>query len=391
MKYNFDKKINRYGYSAYKTDLCVARFGTNDLLPLWVADMDFATPDFILKAIKKRTKHKVMGYTIRRKDFFVPIIDWLQKKHQWEIQSQWIGFVQGVVPGIALAVNEFTEKGDAIIVQTPVYPPFMSVITNNDRTLICNELVYKDGVYNIDFEIFEKQIVDNEVKMFIFCSPHNPGGRVWTKNEQEMLCDICIKHNVLVVSDEIHADLALFNHKHIPFASISEMAKQNSITLMAPSKTFNMPGLCSSFFIIPNDEKRKRFQKIIQNLECGGGNLYAYEATTAAYRYGKQWLNELIEYLEENVNYVDDFIRQNIPQLKIMKPQASFLIWIDFKALNLKDSELQHLLIYDAKLGLNDGPSFGQGGGGFARLNIACPRSILKEAMRRLKMALDKK
>jgi cystathionine beta-lyase len=388
MKYNFDEIIDRKGFSAYKTDLCLARFGTDDLLPLWVADMDFRTPDFIMNAIKERANHEIMGYTIRRRDFFTPIIDWLNKRHNWAIKREWLGFFSGVVPAIALTVNRFTQEGDAIIVQTPIYPPFMDVVNKNKRKLVCNELVLKNGIYEIDFALFEKQIIENEVKLFIFCSPHNPGGRVWTKEELITLANICQKHNVLVVSDEIHADLALPHYKHIPFASVSDAARENSITLMAPSKTFNMPGLMSSSYIIPNKTIRNNFENMMEKLDNGGGNIFAYAATTAAYTKGEEWLEQLINYLQGNIDYVDNFLKTNIPQLKAMIPQASFLIWIDFRGLGLSDDEIKKLLIEKAKLGLNDGPSFGPGGEGFSRINIACSRKILEEAMNKLKKAI---
>ena len=385
MSYNFDEIIDRKGYSTYKTDLAIARFGTDDLLPLWVADMDFRTPDFIMNTIKERCRHEVMGYTILPADYVEPIIDWLYKRHQWTVKKTWIEFIGGVVPAIAYSINSFTKEGDAIIIQTPVYPPFMHYVECNNRKLICNELVLKNDKYAIDFELFEKQIIDNEVKMYILCSPHNPGGRIWTKNELEILADICHKHKVLVISDEIHADLALAGYKHIPFASVSDVARDNSITLMAPSKTFNMPGLGSSFYIIPNEKIKVVFDKFIDKMDCRGGNIFAYTATQAAYSYGEKWLLQLLYYLQGNIDYVAHFIKLNIPQLKVMLPQASFLIWIDFRSLGLNDDEIKNLLVKKAKLGLNDGPSFGPGGSGFARLNIACSRSTLELAMSRLK------
>ncbi len=386
--YNFDEIIDRKGYSTYKKELMLARFGAEDILPLWVADMDFRTPDVVMNAINERSKHEILGYTVLPKDYFSPIINWLQKRHQWEIKREWIEFVAGVVPALAYAIRAFTTEGDSIIVQTPVYPPFMGYIEHNNRKLICNELVLKDSRYEIDLELFEKQIIENQVKMFILCSPHNPGGRVWTKEELKALSDICFKHKVLVISDEIHADLALFNHQHIPFASVSKEARDNSITLMAPSKTFNMPGLSSSFYIIPNKNIKKVYDMFINKLDCRGGNIFAYVATQAAYMYGEEWLSELKSYLQGNTGYVDQFIKNNIPQLKIMIPEASFLIWIDFRALGLNDDEIKDLLVKKAKLGLNDGPSFGPGGSGFARLNIATPHNILEMAMNSLKKAI---
>jgi len=396
MQYNFDEIINRHGFSSYKTDLAEKVFGTADLLPLWVADMDFRTPDFIMNAINERCKHEIMGYTIRERDFCAPVIAWLARQHNWTVAPQWIDFIAGVVPAIALAINVFTKENDAIIIQTPVYPPFMEYVRCNNRRLICNELVLRNdsatltnhSQYEIDFEVFEKQIRENNIKMFIFCSPHNPGGRMWRLDELQKIDEICQKYKILVISDEIHADLALYNHKHIPFATVSEAARENSITFLAPSKTFNIPGLMSSFYVIPNPEIRGIFEKYINKLDCRGGNIFAYVATKAAYLYGDEWLAQLKKYLQKNIEFVAEYMENNLPKIKVIIPQASFLVWLDFRELGLTDNELKQLLVEKAKLGLNAGTSFGQGGSGFSRLNVACPRSVLEEAMKRLKIAV---
>ncbi|GHT57705.1 aminotransferase [Bacteroidia bacterium] len=388
MTYNFDEIIDRHGFSSYKTDLAEKVFGTSDLLPLWVADMDFRTPDFAMNAINERCKHEIMGYTIRDRDFFATAIAWLQTKHQWEINADWIDFIAGVVPAIALAINTYTKEGDAVLVQTPVYPPFMMFPRHNNRKLICNELLLRNGQYEIDFELFERQIRENAVKMFILCSPHNPGGRVWRLDELQRIDDICRKYGVLVISDEIHADLALYNHKHIPFATVSDSARENSVTFMAPSKTFNMPGLASSFYVIPNHNLRRAFGGYIDKLDCRGGNIFAYVATKAVYTQGAEWLAQLVEYLQGNIEFVADFLQKNLPAIKPIIPQASFLLWLDFRELGLKDDELQAFLVKKAKIGLNAGTTFGPGGSGFARLNVATPRSVLEEAMTRLKCAM---
>ena len=384
-RYNFDEIIDRQGFSTYKTEFAEKVFGTNDLLPLWVADMDFRTPDFIMNAIRKRCMHEIMGYTFRKGDFFAPVINWLEQQHQWSIDSRWINFIGGVVPAIVMAINAFTKEGDGIIIQTPVYSPFMEYPKLNNRRLICNELVLKNGRYEIDFELFEKQIDENKVKMFILCSPHNPGGRVWRMDELQKMDVICQRYSVLVISDEIHADLTLYNHKHHPFASVSDTAREHSVTVMAPSKTFNMPGLASSFYIIPNPELRSIFNSYIDKLNGRGGNIFAYVATQAAYTHGEEWLEQLKKYLQRNINFVADYIKSNLPKIKVIIPQASFLVWLDFREIGIDDDELKYILVKKAKLGLNAGTTFGPGGNGFVRLNVACPCSVLKEAMRRLK------
>jgi cystathionine beta-lyase len=384
MNYNFDEIIDRKGTSAYKTDLCVWRFGTDDVLPLWVADMDFKTPDFVMNAIRERCTHELLGYTIRNKEFYLPIINWIEYKHNWRVDSKWLGFIPGVVMGMAIAVHAFTQKGDKIIIQPPVYPPFFSVVEDNQRELVLNQLIFENGQYRINFDELRALVADPQVKMLLFCSPHNPGGRVWDREELKELAQICSENGVIVLSDEIHADLVLPGYTHIPFATVSEEAKNNSMTLMAPSKTFNIPGLGSSTYIIPNPDLYKTYSRQVQALEVGTGNIFSYVATTAAYENGANWLNQLISYVQGNIDYVDDFLKQHLPKIKAVRPQASFLIWLDFSALNMSDEQLQDLLVKQAKLGLNPGPSFGSGGSGFNRLNVGCSRLVLKDAMDRL-------
>ena len=389
MKYNFDEIIDRTGTSAYKVDLLKARYGSEDLLPLWVADMDFRTPDFILDSIKKRAEHEILGYTIRTNDFFEPIIDWIENKHMWKVDSDWLGFSPGVLPGIVLALNAFTNIGDKIIVQPPIYPPFMSMITNNGREIIYNQLVMSGDQYEMDFESLES-CIDDKTKMLLLCSPHNPGGRVWSENDLSKLAEICKRKNVLVVSDEIHADLILGQNRHYLFPTVSNAAFDNSITLIAPSKTFNMAGLVTATYIIPNKELRHKFQKQIFSAEIASGNIFAYSATRAAYQYGADWLNQLLEYLQANIDFVSQFLKANLPKIKTIIPQASFLIWLDFSKLGLSDKEIRRVLIEECKLALNDGPSFGPGGEGYQRINIGCSRLRLTEALVRIKIGFDK-
>lgn len=388
-KYNFDEIIDRKGTSAYKTDLLKARYGSEDLLPLWVADMDFRTPDFIVNAIRQRAEHEVLGYTIRNSDYFSPIVSWVYKRHQWHIDPSWIGFSPGILPGIVLSIRAFTKPGDKIVIQPPIYPPFMSMVLNNDREIVYNQLIMKDGQYQMDFDALEN-LIDEKTKMLLLCSPHNPGGRVWSKDELIKLAEICNRKNVLVVSDEIHSDLILGENQHYIFPSVSNEAFDNSITLIAPSKTFNIAGLVTASYIIPNSNLRYRFQKTIEASEISGGNIFAYTAARAAYESGEDWLTQLLSYLQQNIDYVSKFFNQNLPKIKVILPQASFLIWLDFSELGLSDKEIRKILIEQCKLALNDGPSFGPGGEGYQRLNVGCSRLILEDALERIKNAFKK-
>jgi len=382
-QYNFDEIIDRKGTGALKIDLCDARFGSSDLLPLWVADMDFRTPDFIMESIRQRANHEVLGYTIRTQEYFDSIIRWMDYRFNWTVEKQWIGFVPGIVPGIAFAINAFSDKGDNIIVQPPVYPPFMSVPSNNGREVRYNPLNLINGQFEIDFNNFEN-CIDSKTRIFILCNPHNPGGKVWKTTDLERIAEICKRHNILVVSDEIHADMILSGHKHCPFPTVSDDAYNNCITFMAPSKTFNMAGLASSSYIIPNPEIRKIFSKYIESLEIGSGNIFAFTATIAAYNNGAEWLNQMLSYVEGNIQFVDEYLKKNLPKIHAVIPEASFLIWLDFRELNLSNETLRLKLIRDAHLAFNDGASFGPGGDGFQRINIGCSRLILSKAMDRL-------
>lgn len=387
-KYNFDEIIDRSGTSAYKLELRKWRFGTDDVLPLWVADMDFRTPDFVMDAIRQRCEHEILGYTIKNKEFYSPIINWIEYKHKWTVDPRWIGFVPGIVPAMAVAVLAFSNPGDKVIVQSPVYPPFYSVVENNQRILAVNELLLTEGQYRMNMDELRQLAADPACKLLLLCSPHNPGGRVWSREELAEVADICAENNVIVVSDEIHADLVLPGYEHIPFATVSEKAKQNSIILMAPSKTFNIAGLGSSSYIIPNPDLFNTFSRQLQALEFAGGNIFAFVATKAAYEQGADWLKQLIEYIQGNVDFVDSYLKTNIPQVKAIIPQASFLVWLDFSGLGLTDDEVEELLVKKAKIGLNPGRSFGKGGAGFHRLNIGHSRIQIKEALDRLKQAV---
>ena len=388
MKYNFDELIDRRNTGAVKTDLCKKMFGTDDLIPLWVADMDFRTPDFIIDAINNRCKHPILGYTVPDEEYFNSIIRWIDARHGWKLERSWLGFLPGIVPGLAFAVNALTQTGDQIIIQPPVYPPFIHVPSKNDRELIYNPLKVVDGRFEMDLEDLEYKITDR-TRMFILCNPHNPGGRTWDADTLIKVAEICHKHGVLVVSDEIHSDMALPGNVHTPFASVSELAAQNSITYMAPSKTFNMAGLVSSSYIIPNGEIRKKFSDFMDNSELANGNIFAYVAAQAAYENGTEWLCEMISYIQGNVDYIVEFLEKNIPQIKPMIPQASFLIWLDCAGLEMNSHQLQEFMVKEARLGLNKGTTFGPGGEQHLRLNIGCSREVLKQAMEQLKSAIN--
>ena len=386
--YNFDEIIDRHHTDAIKIERCKALFGTEDVLPLWVADMDFRTPDFILESIQKRCEHPILGYSKLPKGFIPALTNWIEELHQWEVKSEWVGFLPGIVSGIAFAVETFSEVGDEIIIQPPVYYPFIDVVNKNNRQLICNQLKEVNGKFEMDFEDLEKKIT-TKTRMFILCNPHNPGGRAWDKETLNRLAEICSKNNIVVISDEIHSDLVLHEKKHIPFATISEIAANISLTYMAPTKTFNMPGLVSSSYIIPNAELRSKFVNYLEKTEQTGGNIFAYVATQAAYENGREWRKQMLEYVQENIDFVVEFLKQNIPQVKPMIPDATYLIWLDCKDLGMETDDLQSFFVHKAGLGLNKGTIFGAGGEYHLRLNSACPRSILEKAMTQLFKAVN--
>jgi len=387
MKYNFDEIIDRRNTGAIKIERCKALYGSEDVLPLWVADMDFRTPDFIFEAIRERCEHPILGYSMPPKEFYPSLMNWIMDHHQWEVKRSWIGFLPGIVPGLAFAVQSLTVPGDAVIVQPPVYYPFFHVVKNNNRELINNPLKLVNGKYEMDFEDLESKITPN-TKLFILCNPHNPGGRVWSEETLKQLAEICAKHNIIVVSDEIHADMVLEGHKHVPFAAVSESAAQISLTFMAPSKTFNMPGLISSSYIIPNEVLRHKFVDFLEASELIGGNIFAYAATVAAYEKGEEWRKQMLDYVQGNIDFVVDFLKTNIPQIKPMYPEASFLVWLNCKELGMETDELFDFFAKKAGLGLNKGTTFGPGGEYHLRLNVACSRLILKQAMEQLSKAV---
>lgn len=386
--YNFDEVINRKGTSCVKYDgLKDAYQGKENLIPLWVADMDFATPDFIIDALKKRCEHPIFGYTFDDDEYYASILTWLHYKYNWKAEREWITYIPGIVKGIGLAVQCFTQPGDKVIIQPPVYHPFRLVPTRMGREVVYNPLKLEDGVYKMDFEQLES-LIDKDCKMLILSNPHNPGGIVWEKEALVKLAQICSAHGILVISDEIHAEMTYPQFRHHPFATVSPEAAACSVTFMAPSKTFNIAGIVSSYSIVPDAQLREKFYSFLEAGELNAGTIFAFTATKAAYTYGAEWLQQMRSYVIENVNFVDEYLKKNIPQIKAYRPQASFLIWLDCRELGLSQPDLVHLFEDKAGLALNDGTMFGKEGEGFMRLNVGCPRSILSKALESLKKAI---
>ncbi|WP_286850460.1 MULTISPECIES: MalY/PatB family protein [unclassified Proteiniphilum] len=388
MQYNFDEVIDRSSTDSVKLEKMKAIFGRDDLIPLWVADMDFRSPPAITNALIKRVEHGIFGYTLPSDAYTASIVSWLSRRHDWRVAEEDINFIPGVVKGFAFAIDEFTSKGDKIIIQPPVYHPFRLVTQALEREVVNNPLILDDGGYRMDFDGLRKIVSENSCKMFILCNPHNPGGRVWTPDELYELSELCYSNNILVVSDEIHSDMALPGYRHTPFATVSDMAADNSITLMAPSKTFNIAGIVSSFAVITNKTIRQRYLAYLQPRELHQGTLFAYTATRVAYDECEDWLDQMIRYVQGNVNFVISYLSEFIPQIKVIKPEASFLVWLDCRSLQLPQHELVKLFVDKAHLALNDGSIFGPGGEGFMRLNVGTSRKVLERALNNLKNAL---
>ena len=387
MKYNFDEIIDRRGTESVKWDAVSERWGRNDLLPMWVADMDFRTPPFVMEALRKRLEHEVLGYTFACEEWYTSIINWLQNRHGWKVKREELTFMPGIVRGLAFAIQCFTEKNDKVMVMPPVYHPFFLVTEKNKREVVYSPLVLRDGQYYIDFDRFRKDI--QGCKLLILSNPHNPGGRVWTREELEQIAEICYESKTLVISDEIHADLTLPPYQHITFALVSEKARQNSLVFMSPSKAFNMPGLASSYCIIENKEICHCFQEYMEASELSEGHLFAYLSVAAAYSNGTEWLDQVLAYIQSNIDFTDAFLSEYIPDIKMIRPQASYLVFLDCRTLGLNQKELVDLFVDGAHLALNDGTMFGKEGEGFMRLNVACPRSMLEKALKQLKEACD--
>lgn len=380
--YNFDEIASRKGTWCVKHDMTPEVFGTDDLLPMWVADMDFKTPDFILEAIRKRCEHEVLGYTFAPDGYKMAVLNWFRERYGIETRWSRMHFIPGIVQGIAFVLQTFTQPGDKVLITTPVYPPFLNVPHRTGRVFVSSPLKTVDGRFTFDFEDLERKA--EGCKVMILSNPHNPGGTVWTKAELARVADICLRKGVLVISDEIHADLSYRRSQHTSFTTVSEAAKSNSITFFAPSKTFNMAGIASSICYVPAPEIRKTFFGFLDGNELSLGNIFAYYATEAAFAQGKEWLLQLLKYLQGNIDAAEQYLKEHCPEITIMRPEASFLLWMDFRAWNLPQKELVRKLIYDAKVGLNNGTDFGPEGEGFMRMNIGTNRATVLEGLRRI-------
>lgn len=386
-KYDFDKIIERRGSGAIKSDQLKERFGRDDIIAAWVADMDFATPDFIIDALKERLEHPILGYTEEPADYRPAIIDWEHNLHGWDIKPEWLSYIPGIVKGIGMVINVFTKPGEDVVIMPPVYHPFRITTEENGRNVVNVPMIEDDSHrYHIDYEALEN--LDTKGGVLLLSNPHNPAGRIWTADELKRLAEICKKKNLLVVSDEIHADMPLWGNKHVPFATVSEDAKENSITFCAPTKTFNIPGVVSSFSVVPNDEIRAKFYGWLQANEFGDAPLFSPIATIAAYRKGAEWRKEMLSYVEDNIRFVEDYCEKNIPGVKALRPDASFLVWLDCRELGLTQPELVELFVNKARVALNDGAMFGKEGEGLMRLNVASSRKVIEEVMNRIKNAV---
>ena len=385
MKYDFNKVIDRTNTHSVKWDKGLLKefFGTEDVLPLWVADMDFQCPQPVIEAVKKKAEEGLYGYSWHKTpEYFDAITGWMKRRHNWEVEDDWIIFSPGIVPAINIIIRTFTIPGDKVIVQSPVYYPFFSTIRNNGRQVVNNRLLYENKKYAFDFDDFEDKAKDPLTKMFILCSPHNPVGRVWTKQELNRLGEICLEHEILVVSDEIHHDLILKNHTHQVFSEIKEEFKDISIIGTAPSKTFNIAGLKNSSIIIPNAKIRERFSNAISGQNSLGlPNAFSIVATIAAYNEGDEWLDQVMEYVEENFRFLKGYLEEYLPDIDMVKPEGTYLAWLDFSTLGMLDDDRREFLLKKAKVALDSGSVFGEGGEGFERINVACPRTILEECM----------
>ena len=373
-QYNFDEIIDRKGTDCFKWDALQMMYGRADLTPMWVADMDFRSPDFVMEAIGRRCDHEVLGYTMPSEGYWRAVTAWLQKRYGIHTTKENLHFIPGIVAGIAYALLALTEPGDKILVTTPVYPPFLNLPKNSGRELVC---------FAIDFDDFERRI--EGCKVFIMSNPHNPAGTVWGEEVLRRVADICERHNVIVISDEIHADLTLTGHKHVSYSTVSESAQRHSLTFMAPSKTFNIAGLGSSVCYVADGDLRKRFFGWLNALEVANGNIFAFTAAEAAFAEGEGWLRQMLDYLQGNVQALDEFLKTRMPKVKAVLPEASYLAWLDFGAYGMTHEQLKDKLINEARVALNDGTTFG--GDTYRccfRLNLGCPRAVLLDVLERI-------
>jgi cystathionine beta-lyase len=385
--YNFDELIDRTNTNCIKYDGRKVFFGNADVLPLWVADMDFRTPDFIVEAIKERAEKDIYGYTFRGESYNQSIVNWLKRRHNWEIKPEWISFSPGVVAGLTLAIEALSKPGDGVIIQPPVYFPFFDSVKGTGRELIENPLRLEDGRYYFDLEDLKNKITPT-TRLLLLSNPHNPGGMAWNAKELSELAQMCIENKILIISDEIHSDLIYEGSRHTPLAGISDEIAQTCVVCMAPSKTFNTAGLTTSFLVIPNKRLHVAYERVMRVPHLHMGNIFGTVALEAAYTHGDEWLGQLMKYLQVNYNLLEQFFSENIPQIKVMRPEGTYLIWLDFSSFGLSDEALNVKLI-NAGVGLNQGVQFGKQGRGFMRMNIGCPQSVLQEALVRIQKAFQ--
>ena len=390
-QYDFDAVIDRRNTNSLKYDFAVERDRPADVLPLWVADMDFRAPEPVLEALHRAVEHGIFGYSDVKSDYYDAVSRWFLEKFHWQTQPEWLVKTPGVVFALAMAVRALTRPGDSVLIQPPVYYPFFSVIRDNDRTVIENELVFRDGRYSIDFEDFERKILEHQVKLFILCSPHNPVGRVWSPEELRQLGEICLKHNVFVVSDEIHCDFAFEEHPHQVFLAANPGLAEKAIVCTAPSKTFNLAGLQVSNIWIPNKQLRAKFLKEIDRSGYSQLNALGLVACQAAYASGGQWLEQCRRYLRANLDFLRDFLAEHIPEIKLVEPDGTYFAWLDCSGLGLSQKELNDLVTQQARLWLDAGHIFGGHAGQFQRVVLACPRATLEQALFQLKSAAAQK
>ena len=402
MRYNFDGEISRRGTSAVKWEFIQEGqdllhwertdefFGPNRILPMWVADMDFRSPEPVVTALVARAEHGIYGYTEKSAGYYQSVVGWMKRRHGWRVAPEWICTTPGVVPALNMLVRTFLSPGEKVLIQRPVYYPFFSAIENNGAEIVSNSLILDNGRYSMGFDDLEVKAQDPKVKMAILCSPHNPVARVWTREELSRFGEICLRNSILVVSDEIHGDLIYKGYAFTPFASISEDIAQNAVICTAPSKTFNLAGLQTSNIIIPNADLRAQFEKTLQSNGLFGIGVLGIVATEAAYNHGEEWLEQLLDYVEGNLRYLDQYVRDNIPQISVIPPEGTYLVWLDCRRLGLGKWDLKRLMLNEARVYLDEGFIFGPEGEGFERINIACPRSILAEALERIRNAIQR-
>lgn len=389
MKYNFDEIIDRTGTDCLKYDFAAESGMPEDILPLWVADMDFRTAPCITQRIQKDVEFGIFGYTDSKDDYFHALANWYETYFDWKIEKSWLVKTPGVVFALATAVSAFTKEGEGVMLQQPVYYPFSGVIRDTHRKIVNSGLILKDGRYEMDFADFEEKIVRENVRLFLLCSPHNPVGRVWKKEELQRIGEICLKYDVKIVSDEIHSDFVYPGHKHHILLTVDERLKEISIICTAPSKTFNLAGLQVSNIFIPDPKLRQAFTQQIALTGYSQVNMLGLHACQAAYEGGREWLEQLKIYLRENLDFAREYLEKNLPQIKLIEPEGTYLIWLDCRALGLPEEKLEELIVHKAKLWLDSGAIFGKAGEGFERINIACPRATLEKALKRLKEAID--